>query len=76
MIKFKDKGIDIEKIYVVKKYFTRIFTVLSKDVREGLHDLSLSKEEKKHVKKELAFLPEQKQLEYLNELKRKQKSIT
>ena len=57
-----------EKLDVVRKYFHRIFTVLSKDVREQLMSLNLSKDELKDVKKELAFLTEVKQIEFLKEL--------
>ncbi len=57
-----------EKVDVVKRYFHRIFTVLSKDVREQLMSLNLSKDELKEVKKELAFLSEEKQKEFLEEL--------
>ena len=60
-----------EKLDIVKKYFHKIFTVMSKDVREQLMDLNLSKDELKEVKKELVFLPEEKQKEYLNELSKK-----
>ena len=56
------------KVDVVKRYFHRIFTVLSKDVREQLMSLNLSKDELKEVKKELAFLSEEKQKEFLEEL--------
>ena len=59
-----------EKLEVVKKYFHRIFTVLSKEVKEELMKLILSKEELKEIKKELAFLPEEKQIEFLKELTR------
>ncbi len=59
-----------EKLEVVKKYFHRIFTVLSKEVKEELTKLNLSKEELKEIKRELAFLPEEKQLEFLKELTR------
>ncbi len=59
-----------EKIDVVKKYFYRIFSILSKEVREELIKLNLSKDELKEIKKELAFLPEEKQLEFLKELTR------
>ncbi len=65
----KEKG--FEKLDVVKKYFQKIFTVMSKDVREQLMDLNLSKGELKEVKKELVFLPDEKQKEYLNELSKK-----
>jgi hypothetical protein len=65
----KEKG--YEKLDVVKRYFQKIFTVISKDVREQLMDLNLSKDELKEVKKELVFLPDEKQKEYLNELSKK-----
>ena len=57
-----------EKLDIVKKYFQRIFTTLSKEVREELMKLNLSKDELKEIKKELAFLSEEKQIEFLNEL--------
>ena len=57
-----------EKLEVVKKYFYRIFTILSKEVKEELMKLNLSKDELKEIKKELAFLPEEKQIEFLKEL--------
>jgi hypothetical protein len=63
----KDRSFDA--IDIVKKYFLRIFTVLSKEVKQNLMELNLTKEELKEVKRELAFLPEEKQLEYLEELK-------
>ena len=44
---------------------------MSKDVREQLMNLNLSKGELKEVKKELVFLPYEKQKEYLNELSKK-----
>ena len=57
-----------EKLEVVKKYFFRIFTVLSKEVKEELMKLNLSKDELKEIKKELAFLSEEKQKQFLKEL--------
>ncbi|NHJ24004.1 MAG: hypothetical protein EAX89_05485 [Candidatus Lokiarchaeota archaeon] len=57
-----------EKLEIVKKYFLRIFTILPKDIRKRLLSLKLTKQEIKDVKKELAFLPEEKQREYLDEL--------
>ena len=57
-----------ERLDVVKKYFQRIFTILSKEVREELMKLDLSKDELKEIKKELAFLTEKNQLEFLKEL--------
>lgn len=61
---------ELEKIPEVKKYFTRIYTVLSKEIRDKLKGLDLSKDKKKKIKKELAFLSKEKQLEYLDELNR------
>ncbi len=60
-----------EKLEVVKKYFQRIFTILSKEVRGELIKLHLSKDELKEIKKELAFLPQEKQIEFLKELTKK-----
>jgi len=57
-----------EKLDVVKKYFYRIFTILSKEVKEELMKLNLSKDELKEIKKELAFLSEEKQKLFLKEL--------
>ena len=59
---------ELEEIPEIKKYFSRIYTTLSKDIREKLRDLDLSKEKKKKIKKELAFLTKDKQMEYLDEL--------
>lgn len=63
-----DENGGFDKLDVVKRYFYRIFTVLSKDVREQLMNLNLPKDELKEVKKELAFLSEEKQKQFLNEL--------
>jgi hypothetical protein len=60
---------DLEEISEIKKYFSRIYTVLSKDIREKLKQLKVSKEKKKKIRKELAFLPKKKQNEYLDEFK-------
>ena len=59
---------DLEDIPEIKKYLMRIYTVLSKDIREKLKLLDVSKEQKKKIKKELAFLSKEKQIEYLDEL--------
>jgi len=58
---------DLEEISEIKKYFSRIFTVLPKEIRERLKQLNISKEKKKKIRKELAFLPKEKQIEYLEE---------
>ena len=59
---------DLEDISEIRKYFMRIYTVLSKDIREKLKNLPLPKDKKIKVKKELAFLSKKKQIEYLDEL--------
>jgi hypothetical protein len=59
---------DLEDIPEIRKYFMRIYTVLSKDIREKLKQLNLDKEKKKKIKKELVFLSKDKQIEYLDEL--------
>ncbi len=59
---------DLEDVPEIKKYFMRIYTVLSKDIREKLKQLNLDKEKKKKIKKEIAFLSREKQIEYLDEL--------
>jgi hypothetical protein len=69
-----DENGGFEKLDVVKKYFQRIFTVLSKEVREKLLELNLSKEELKEVKKELAFLSDEGQLGFLEELSKYKKN--
>ena len=68
MIIISDEESSFEKYEVVKRYFSRIFTVLSKEVRQELLELDLTKEQLKEVKKELAFLPEDRQKEYIKEL--------
>ena len=60
---------DIEEIPEIKKYFSKIYTVLSKDIRDKLKQLKVSKEKKKKIRRELAFLPIEKQTEYLDEFK-------
>jgi hypothetical protein len=57
-----------EKLEIIKRYFSRIFTVLPKDTRERLLALKLSRQELREVKKEIAFLPIEKQNDYLDEL--------
>ncbi|MFW9902437.1 MAG: hypothetical protein ACFFDY_14315 [Candidatus Thorarchaeota archaeon] len=59
---------DLEDIPEIKKYFMRIYTILSKEIREKLKRLNLTNEQKKKIKKEITFLPKDKQTEYLDEL--------
>ncbi len=58
----------LEEIDEVKRYFKRKFAVLSKEIRERLNQLNISQKKMKSLKKELAFLPEEKQHKYLDEL--------
>jgi len=68
MLVNNDENGGFETLDVIRRYFYRIFTVLSKDVREQLMKLNLPKDELKEVKKEIAFLSEEKQKEFLKEL--------
>lgn len=61
---------DLEEISEIKKYFSRIFTVIPKEIKEKLKTLNISKEKRKILKKELAFLSKEKQIRYLDELER------
>jgi len=71
MVKMNELGEkrDLEDIPEIKKYFSRIYTIIPKEIREKLRDLDLPKKKKKKIKKELAFLSKNKQIEYLDELK-------
>jgi len=62
---------NFEEIGIIKKYFSRLFTVLSKEIHEKLINLNISEKVKKIILKDLAFLTEEKQKEYLDELKKK-----
>jgi DNA-directed RNA polymerase subunit RPC12/RpoP len=53
---------------LVTEYFTRIFNVLSKDIKEQIKDLKIPKKEKKEILKELAFLTKEQQIKYINNL--------
>ena len=54
---------------VVVHYFSKIFNVLSKDLRAKVKDLDIPKKERKELLKELAFLTEQEQEKYIEMLK-------
>ena len=71
LIIIKNGNGSFEKLEIIKRYFGRIFNVLSKDVRTRLLELELTEKELKEIKKELAFLPEEKQKEFLKELSKK-----
>jgi len=61
---------NFEDIGIIKKYFSRIFNVLSKEIREKLININISEKVKKILLKDLAFLTEEKQKEYLDELEK------
>ena len=69
MIKENTNNKDLEEIPEIKKYFSKIYAVLSKDIRDKLKQLNVSKEKLKKIRKVLAFLPKKKQNEYLDEFK-------
>jgi DNA-directed RNA polymerase subunit RPC12/RpoP len=54
---------------VVIHYFSKIFNVLSKDLRAKVKELDIPKKERKELLKELAFLTEQEQERYIEMLK-------
>ena len=49
-----EDGTTFDKLDLVKRYFSRIFNTLSKEVREELLDLELDKEELKEIKNSIA----------------------
>lgn len=66
--KDKNDNFNFEKLKIIKNYFSRIFNVLPKDIREDLLKLNLSKEELKSILKKIAFLTEEKQRMFLEEI--------
>ena len=50
---------------LVREYFSKIFNVLSKDLRAQIKDLNIPKKERKELLKELAFLNRQEQEKYI-----------
>jgi len=54
---------------IVKEYFTKIFNIISKDLRKQILELDIPKKERKNIIKELAFIAEEEQLKYLEALK-------
>ncbi|MFX1278542.1 MAG: hypothetical protein ACFFA3_03945 [Promethearchaeota archaeon] len=53
---------------LVKEYFTKIFSLLSKDLRQQINDLKISKKEKRELLEELAFLTKEEQIKYVEVL--------
>jgi hypothetical protein len=60
---------------VVKEYFAKIFNIISKDLRKQILELDIPKKERKSLLKELAFLAEEEQLNYLELLRNLYKEI-
>ncbi|MBY9017998.1 MAG: hypothetical protein KGD66_04110 [Candidatus Lokiarchaeota archaeon] len=60
---------------MVKQYFTKIFTVLSKDIRRILLELDIPQEDKMALLKELAYLAKEEQLKYIESVKQLYKEI-
>jgi hypothetical protein len=54
---------------IVKEYFSKIFNIISKDLRRQISELEIPKKERKSILKELAFLAEEEQLNYIQELR-------
>ena len=53
---------------IVKEYFSKIFALISKDIRKQIKGLKIPKKEKKDILKELAFLTEEEQGKYIGAL--------
>jgi hypothetical protein len=53
---------------LVQEYFSKIFAVLSKDLRQQIIDLKISKKEKRELLEELVFLTKQEQVKYIETL--------
>ncbi|MFW9865782.1 MAG: hypothetical protein ACFFEN_06740 [Candidatus Thorarchaeota archaeon] len=60
---------------LVKQYFSKIFAVLSKDLRKEIKKLKISKKEKKELLQELAFLTKEEQAKYVESLAELYKEI-
>jgi hypothetical protein len=50
---------------LVREYFSKIFNVLSKDLRDQIMDLNIPKKDRNQLLKELAFLNKQEQEKYI-----------
>ena len=51
---------------LVKEYFSKIFALLSKDLRKQITELKISKKEKRELLEELAFLTQKEQVKYID----------
>ncbi len=53
---------------LVKEYFIKIFTILSKDLRNQILELKIPKNDKKELLRELAFLTAEEQIKYVDNI--------
>jgi len=60
---------------LVKEYFSKIFVLLSKDLRKQITDLKVSKKEKRELLEELAFLTKEEQVKYIDAIVRLYREI-
>ena len=60
---------------VVKRYLTKIFNVVSKDIKDRIMELDIPKEDKKEILKELAFLTEKEQKKHIEAIAELYKEI-
>jgi len=54
---------------VVKEYFSKIFNIISKDLRKQILEIDIPKKQRKEILKELSFLAEEEQLKYIEALR-------
>ncbi|MFX0140066.1 MAG: hypothetical protein ACFFDN_40865 [Candidatus Hodarchaeota archaeon] len=53
---------------LVKEYFSKIFAVLSKDLRQQINSLKITKKEKRELLEELVFLTKEEQVKYIESI--------
>ena len=60
---------------VVKRYLSKIFNVVSKDIKDRIMDLDIPKQDKKEILNELAFLAEKEQMKHIESIAELYKEI-
>ena len=60
---------------LVKEYFSKIFALISKDLRKEIKDLKIPKKERQEILQELAFLSKEEQAKYIMALANLYKEI-
>jgi len=60
---------------VVKRYLTKIFNVVSKDIKDRIMELDIPKDDKKEILKELAFLAKKEQIKHIEAIAELYKEI-